>query len=230
MARWLDVMWWRQSCCTHQVALGCWHAILHLKKATKVKPIWSIYIFKLVSDSTGLSKDVPVISITNQIRINNDIWFCKHIQTLISAAVHEGIAEPKKSNKTTVPHMKHEHVDGMGGDPSASDVYSLIPINGNSYKLVYFGWFRVFHRWDPFRNTKKQVELSSESSDIPREQTHSGATSVEELPNAFECTMMQRETFEVFFTNFWLYNCVFHQLQTAWPLTKVILDGFHLGW
>ena len=35
---------------------------------------------------------------------------------------------------------------------------------------------------------------------------------------------------EQLLTNFWLYNCVFHQLQTAWPLTKVILDDFHLGW
>ena len=108
----------------HWVADMRGHAKTNLKKATKVKPIWSIYIFKLVCDST-LSKDVPAISITNQISINNDIWFRKHIQTLISAAAHEGIAEPKKSNKNTVPHMKHEHVDGIVGDPSVSDVYSF---------------------------------------------------------------------------------------------------------
>ena len=91
---------------------------------------------KFVSDSVGLSKDVPLTVSQQQCYEHQRHLIPKTRPNshLCSYAWTNELWSRKRATK--LPHMKHEHADGKG-DPSWSQrCLVLIPIKGNSFKLV----------------------------------------------------------------------------------------------
>lgn len=111
---------------------------------------------------------------------------------------------------------------GYGGIPQSVKSIVLIPINGNSCKLVYhgvgFGLFFIAEISSETRRKRCNYHLNHQTFEGNKRVQVQHPLQV--LPNAFECTMMQRETFEKMFANFWLYNCVFSPITNGLAVDK----------
>lgn len=121
---------------------------------------------------------------------------------------------------------------GYGGIPQSVKSIVLIPINGNSCKLVYhgvgFGLFFIAEISSETRRKRCNYHLNHQTFEgNKRVRFNIRCRYYPMHSNAQWCNGKHLKKCSPTFDS---TTVSFHQLQTAWPLTKVILDGFHLGW
>ena len=207
----------------------------HLFKRQPRSNLSELSTCKFVSDSVGLSKDVPVISTTMLwASVTSDSQNTSK-QSFLQLCMNE-LWSRKRATK--LPHMKHEHADGKGDPLWSQWCLVLIPIKGNSCELVpcfllrswstltgcvwsknWLSWsFGVsLLRSQEIPPRLKQLEWSESSG-------HKGSTFP---PFRFNMNAPKRcngnRTDN--FTNLWLYNCAW-RLTVEWSWMASIWDAY----